>query len=280
VSGSDTDPNPGNDADCGELERDRTTFVVTKDFSDDNPAGVEVFIECNTGLPLQQSGVVHDPDSNPGPGMFTQIEFVVGDFEAGTMDCDIEEAIPAGYEPTYTAGATTGVADNIFSDENGCHYELIEGGQFTCHIFNELQPVDVIVEKIWIDDNPEFQQSTVVEVTLECNGPIIGGFQCFGGEGNGNFCREQFIDPSNPGEFEVLPHFEGTTCSATEEPIVGVLTDESDCQEMIVFPGQGDSCVIVNTRLFAGIPTLNQYGLILLVLLMLGVGGVAYRRFA
>jgi len=260
----------------------RTTFRVQKDFSDDNPAGVTVLIECNTGLPLQQQGVVHDPDAaGLEPGDFTVIEFVVTDFVPGTMDCDIEEVIPAGYLPTYTAGATTGIADNIFSDDEACHYELIQSGQFTCDIFNELQPVDVVVEKIWIDDNPQFQQSTVVEVTLECDGPIIGGFQCLNGEGgNGNFCQEQFIDPSNPGEFLVLPHFEGTNCSATEEPIVGVLTDESDCEELIVFPGQGDSCVIVNTRLFAGIPTLNQYGLILLALLMLGVGAVAYRRFA
>ena len=186
---------------------------------------------------LQQSGVVHDPDSNPAPGMFTQIEFVVGDFESGTMDCDIEEVIPAGYVPTYTAGATTGVADAVFSDGDGCHYELIEGGQFTCHIFNELQPVDVIVEKIWIDENPEFQQSTVVEVTLECDGPIVGGFQCLNGDGlGGSFCDEQFIDPNNPGVFEVLPDFEGTSCTATEELLVGVVTDESDCEEMIESP--------------------------------------------
>jgi len=280
VSGSETDPNPGNNSDCEDPPLLRTTFRVTKDFDDDNLAGVTVLIECNTGLPLQQQGVVHDPDAPVGPGDFTVIEFVVGDFEPGTMDCDIEEVIPAGYAPTYTAGAPTGLADNFFEDEGGCHYELITGGQFTCHIVNELQAVDVVVEKIWIDESPEFQQSTVVEVTLECDAPILGGFQCFGGEGNGNSCSQQFIDPNNPGEFAVLPHFEGTTCSATEELIAGVLTDESDCEEMIVFPGQGDSCVIVNTRLYAGIPTLSRNGLILLTLLMLGIGALAYRRFA
>jgi len=37
--------------------------------------------------------------------------------------------------------------------------------------------------------------------------------------------------------------------------------------------------VIVNTRLYAGIPTLSQYGLLLLMLMMMGVGAVAFRRF-
>jgi uncharacterized repeat protein (TIGR01451 family) len=284
VSGSDTDPDPGNNADCEDIERLRTTFLVTKDFSDDNPLGVTVTLDCNTGLPLQQMGVVHDPEAvGLQPGDFTVIEFVINDFLPGTLDCDIDEAIPDGYVPTYTAGATTGVADNIFDDEDGCHYELIEGGQFTCHIYNELQPVDVVVEKIWIDERPEFNSPLWVQVTLQCDGPIVGGYACLGpirGDNGGDYCIQAYIDPNNPGEFDVVPHFEGTTCFATEEPIVGVLTDESDCEEMIVFPGQGDSCVIINTRLYAGIPTLSQYGLILLALMMFGIGAVAYRRFA
>jgi hypothetical protein len=31
-----------------------------------------------------------------------------------------------------------------------------------------------------------------------------------------HYCIGQFIDPNHPGEFEVLPHFDGTECSATE----------------------------------------------------------------
>jgi len=272
------------DSEVTEGEGFRTTFRVTKDFSDDNPLGVVVTLNCNTGLPLTQQGVVHDPDAaGLEPGDFTVIEFVVNDFLPGTMNCELEEEIPAGYVPTYTAGATTGIADAIFSDEEACYYELIEGGQFTCDIFNDLQPVDVIVEKEWIDEHPEYQLPTIVEIGLECDAEIIGGFPCllFGNEGNGggNYCAEQYIDPNNPGVFEVYPHFSGTECTATEELIDGVLTDESDCESMIIFPGQGDGCVIVNTRLFAGIPTLSQYGLILLALMMLGMGAVAYRRF-
>jgi hypothetical protein len=36
---------------------------------------------------------------------------------------------------------------------------------------------------------------------------------------------------------------------------------------------------VVNTRLYAGIPTLSQYGLLVLSLLMLLIGVTAVRRF-
>ena len=279
------DPNPEDNEDDTDVEVEvdnQAYFLVTKDFDDDNPAGVTVEIQCNTGLPLTQQAVVHDPDAiGLEPGAFTTIEFVVNDFAAGEMDCDISEVIPAGYLPGYTAGATTGQASSEFSDEAGCHYTEIQGGAFTCAITNELQPVELIVEKEWIDEHPEYQLPTIVEVMLYCDAPIEPGFPCLGGEGNGgNYCSEQYIQPGGPGKWNVLPHFEGTTCWAVEEPIAGVITDQSDCEEMVVYPGEGDGCVIVNTRVFAGIPTLNQYGLVLLALMMLGMGALAYRRLA
>ena len=46
-----------------------------------------------------------------------------------------------------------------------------------------------------------------------------------------------------------------------------------------VHPGQGASCKFTNTVFFEGIPTLNQYGLAIMALLMLGVGFVGFRRF-
>jgi hypothetical protein len=106
-------------------EEEPVQFRVVKDFSDDNPAGVEVFLECNTGLPLQQQAVVHDPEAaGLQPGDFTVILFIVRDFEPGAMDCDIWEAIPEGYDPEYTAGATTGIADDIFDDDDGRRVHL------------------------------------------------------------------------------------------------------------------------------------------------------------
>ena len=44
--------------------------------------------------------------------------------------------------------------------------------------------------------------------------------------------------------------------------------------------GVGDSCIIINTLFFEGIPTLNQYGMAIMALLMLGIGMLGFRRFA
>ena len=66
----------------------------------------------------------------------------------------------------------------------------------------------------------------------------------------------------------------------TEEPEPGVLPDVSDCESIPLAPGLDGSCTIVNTRLYAGIPTLSEYGLMLMALLMLGMGLVAFRRYS
>ncbi|MDX1554546.1 MAG: IPTL-CTERM sorting domain-containing protein [Xanthomonadales bacterium] len=255
-------------------------FRVTKDFDDDNPAGVDVFLECNTGLPLQQSATIHDPDANAdlGPGDFTFVDFVVVDFIPGTMECDIEETVPVGYEASYFADVgEDGVAANIFDDEFGCHYEGIESADFICEITNTLQPVDITVNKEWIDDNPEFQLPTWVDVTLFCNVPINNNFEAAEG---GLYSSSQFVQPGFPGLWSVFPDWDGSTfCFAVEEDEAGVLQDESDCESIPLAPGQDGECTMVNTRLYAGIPTLSQYGLILMALLMLGVGLVAFRRY-
>ena len=58
------------------------------------------------------------------------------------------------------------------------------------------------------------------------------------------------------------------------------IKDDSDCEDLLIVPGQSTSCTITNTRMYEGIPTLNQYGLALLALMMLGVGMVGFRRFS
>ena len=43
--------------------------------------------------------------------------------------------------------------------------------------------------------------------------------------------------------------------------------------------GNPAECTVTNTVFFEGIPTLNQYGLAIMALLMLGIGMVGFRRF-
>jgi hypothetical protein len=235
----------------------RSTFLVSKDFNDNNPAEVEVTLSCNTGLPLEQTTEISEGDP---------VNFVIVDFEDGTLDCEVTEVIPAGYSVQYDNGTTLSA--------ESCAYEDIDGavdGTRNCTITNSLNEVEVEVTKVWIDENPQFAAQNVADATWSCSNVAFG-------QNNGFL---QFF--GNPGEdsFFVFPDWEfGTTCSITEVGLneSGVEVDDSDCDGLVVLPGEGASCTIFNTRLFEGIPTLSQYGLAVLALLMLGVGFVAYRR--
>jgi hypothetical protein len=235
---------------------DAAGFEVNKTFNDGNPGEVEVTITCNTGLPLQQSDTISEGDN---------VTFVVGDFETGTLDCEITETAGAeGYTVTYNDGTP---------NEESCTFEdVLLGVQFVCNISNELQEVEVVVTKEWIDDNPQFNAQNIAEATFSCVNEQFG--QVFG--------TLRFFGNGDTDSFDVFPHWDGTTvCDVTESFLEGgVEADSSDCQDLSVTPGSGASCTIVNTRLFEGIPTLSQYGLALLAMLMLGIGFVAYRRIA
>jgi len=232
---------------------DEARFRVSKDFNDGNTAEVEVTLSCNTGLPLEQTTTIAEGDP---------VNFVIGDFEQGTLDCDVTEVVPEGYSASYNDGS--------ISDVN-CSWEDLQGGQYTCDITNSLDEVEIEVTKVWIDENPQFNAQNVADATWSCTNVASG-------QNNGLL---QFF--GNPGEdsFFVFPDWEfGSTCSIVEVGLneSGVEVDDSECDGLVVFPGEGASCTIFNTRLFEGIPTLSQYGLGVLALLMLGVGFVAFRR--
>jgi hypothetical protein len=275
---------------------DRATFRVTKDFTDDNTAGVEVLISCNTGLPLDQSKVITEA---------THVEFVVGDFDPGEMDCDVFEVVPNGYSPTYTAGFDTEGDAIITDDAEGCHFDDVVGGDFTCHIVNTPDPVDVVIIKDWVFEGSSVASGidTRYELTLFCNGEIIYGveiglnqeapsgengsfcgiFALEGQQGNNSFptwCKAFSGDGPDTFLAEVIPEFPSSHCFVLERLFDDAVEVDNGCLDITVSAGNGASCTITNTVFFEGIPTLNQYGLALLALLMLGVGFVGFRRFA
>jgi hypothetical protein len=234
-------------------------FPVTKDFDDDNPAEVEVTISCNTGLPLMQTQTITD-------GVLNGVTFVVTDFEDGAMDCTITEtAGVGGYDAAYDDGTTI--------TDDGCTFTgVIWESVNSCAITNSLLPVDVEVIKWWMDENPQFNAVNYAEAVYGCVN------EQFGIDASGSL--EFFGDGAIDG-FSVYPDWDGSTNCWVTETVVdsGVEFDDSECASLSVLPGVGASCAIYNTRLYEGIPTLSQYGLAVLALLMLGLGFVAYRRF-
>ena len=230
-----------------------TTFLVSKDFDDNNPAEVQVTLSCNTGLPLQQTTTISEGEP---------VNFVIGDFEPGTLNCAVTEAVPVGYTASYN--------DGTVSPQN-CEWANITNGAFFCAITNALDPVEVEVSKVWIDENPQFEAQNIADAVWECSstnqGATAGQLDFFGNPGTDSFL--------------VFPDWQGGThCSVTEVSVQdsGVEVDDSDCQNLVLVPGSGGSCTIYNTRLYQGIPTLSQYGLILLTVFMLGIGLLGVRK--
>ena len=100
------------------------------------------------------------------------------------------------------------------------------------------------------------------------------------------------IDPTN--ELEDYPLGDGESVTVTVDTTLGTSScsaeediDQSGvessaneaCTDENLDAGEDALCIFTNTVFFEGIPTLSQYGLAILALLMLGVGFVGLRRF-
>jgi hypothetical protein len=248
----------------------RATFNVNKIFDDNNPMDVAVTLSCDTGIPLEQTKII----SQGSP-----VEFVIVDFDSGELDCDITEVVPLGYSEEYEANRNGLDSDNGI---DACRYLDIFGGEdHTCDIFNDLLEVRIDVTKVWIDDHPEFNNPTFAKANWECYNVQFddyrdGFFGCDGDECG----RLHFYGSVSSDSFTVFPDWDGTTYCTVEERVFesGVETS-NNCGRLYVTPGHGNACTITNTRFYEGIPTLSQYGLAILALLMLGVGLVGFRRF-
>ena len=275
----DGDPIDGGCAITNEPVR-RATFLVTKDFTDDNPSEVEVEISCFTGLPLVQSQDISETQD---------VEFIVESFDPGELDCDVSEVIPNGYSPTYDGSIIDGEATEPVEDASGCHFLEVVYGEFQCSIVNTPDPVDVVVEKVWVIEGANADYvDTRYELELSCDAQIVDGYVCdtfpvveapTAYDGTETWCIDFQGDAAAIFTGQVIPEYPTSTCSVVEHVYDDSVEIDNDCDNLVISAGSGASCVITNTVFFEGIPTLNQFGVALLALLMLGVGVVGFRRF-
>jgi hypothetical protein len=290
-----TDCDPGMDEDNTEclivFGPTRATFRVTKIFADGNNVDeVEVSIDCNTGLILDQ-----DKDLEDGEW----VEFVVTSFNEGTMTCTITEDGLAGYAGEYD-NVSLG---NIISDEN-CEYTAVGGlDEHECEITNTPLDVDVDITKEWLYPGSADASAVSDEFTfvLYCtNASIVGGSKiggfglvespsliidtcAFGGDSPvssyDQYCKTLYGSGDETFNEQVNPYvWPGGSCYVMEIDVDSAVEVDNGCGSLEVSAGSGDSCTITNTVFFEGIPTLSQYGMALLALLMLGVGLVSFRR--
>ncbi|HMB58718.1 MAG TPA: IPTL-CTERM sorting domain-containing protein [Xanthomonadales bacterium] len=249
-----------------------TSFRVIKDFADDNPAEVEVTLNCFTGLPITQSQTISEAQD---------VNFIVESFADGELDCNVTESDVTGYMASYDNGVG-------LSGEN-CEYTDVVFGQVnTCTIINTPEPVEVSVYKDWIIEGEGGDSiDPYYRLVLACRGEIVGGST----HGPSGIWRKElysggFLGTSDA-EFnaDVVPDWDGGTACWVLETVYDSAVEVNNGCGSNPFPGMnvelagGDSCTVVNTVFFEGIPTLSQYGMAILALLMLGVGFVGFRRF-
>jgi len=261
------------------------TFETVKVFTDgDNPTEVTVEIDCNNAQIL-------DADKDIIEGEENGVDFVATDFlDDGTADCTITEQDVPGYTATYTYGIKGEIAA-IGTD--GCEFDgIVDGTLYRCMVTNEPTSIEVEITKEWVLEGgiDNFNGvDTYYEITLECTGATIddpNAGDCFtfdGPAGFGDTCLTWSGQGPADGVFDVdvtATDFGNASCRVDERTFDSAVDSDNGCGSFAVSSTGGDiECTITNTVFFEGIPTMNQFGLAIMALLMLGVGFVGFRRF-
>ncbi len=261
------------------------TFHVTKDFEPANDTEVEVFISCNDGLPLHNNATITE-DSNGAT-------FIVQHYTDGNLECEITEVpVADGYNDSYVASIVNGQADEL-GNVDGCQFTGVVGGDFACEITNRGQDATFTVTKTWevINEGGDFVPQ-VADILIHCEREIRDASPGAATGWDGLFfARKELIGddelwvkvatdntfgPGRCNGIELVAKLDSaveqtTTCSTTNNPSASWTR---------LGPGESGGCSFTNTVFFEGVPALNRYGLALLVLLMLGIGAVGFRRFS
>ena len=102
-------------------------IVVVQDFSDDNPTGTEVHLDCNDGSGANQVTLV--AEGSP-------VSLFVSLFADGTLECSVIEVPTPGYIASYDDGSVS---------ELECRFEgITDGSVLSCNIANLASEVPVL----------------------------------------------------------------------------------------------------------------------------------------
>ena len=238
-----------------------TTFPTEVIFSNGYNGTVNVTLTCNSGNPLEQSFqisaangvdfVVQELDTSSDA---TRCTIVLGELDDGYITTDVcifqNNAVPA-----------------LPFDESGINQ---------CDFLALPVPSVFITTKVWEGDFTDI--NTTASFSLSCTNASPDP------DGLSLLLEFDFIE-NGPGieEFEFFPApGEISVCRVIEDEdlLDSAVDTDQGCADGTAFTiGSGiDGCTITNTVFYEGIPTLSQYGMAIMALLMLGVGFVGFRR--
>lgn len=259
------------------------TFDTQLDFVPNGPytQTVTATLTCNTGNPLQQSFEI-------GPTTDDKVVFVVDNFDLQTfIDCEITASSLSGFIVLAVTANGADTGDTCLYEADPVDGTALIEGLNTCVFQMAPAPFSFEIEKVWEFDSEDVDVSDFASINWWCNNVVQPGLDNavttisggFGISGNGTWIVGGGIGTHpNPWAGTLGGT---TTCYASESAFDSAVESDQGCAGGTTFSVSDleGGCTITNSVFFEGIPTLSQYGLAIMALLMLGVGFIGFRRF-
>jgi hypothetical protein len=212
---------------------------------------LEIEMLCNSGEPQRQQIRVTTAGHK---------RLNLASFEDSKPICQIHVMMPHGYSVEYQVTAE----GKNRANEHGCQFmDVSHEKTYSCRIRITQKPVPLRVYKKWVGGSG---QEPDVEIQLLC--------------GDHTFAERRYINRGTPVGWEVSDiGIDGLSCDVIETPKDTFVADQSDCQGLLLFPGRGAECTMVNTKIVKRIEMLNRYGKAIMILVMLAAGLIAVRRY-
>jgi hypothetical protein len=232
-------------------ENNRVYFDVVLDFDSQLLDGVKIELFCNSGQPQRQQIRLAEAGSS-------QLE--LRDFKIDETICQLHGLPEDGYSVDYQSESD----GKNRANEHGCHFTAVSHKHSNrCMIKVSQNTVPLTVFKKWIGGSGK---EPSVEISLECDGQAISG--------------QRHINEASPRGWDVSNiHIDGSSCDVFEKVQDTFVADQSDCRGVMLFPGRGAECTMVNTKVVKRIEMLNRYGKAIMIIVMLVAGLVAVRRY-
>ena len=233
-------------------------------------ARADEFASFTVDVKLRGSGVEQlDVQLRCGPGRPLVLNFEI------PVDSSRSFTVPAAggqdIECSLTADPVVGQSLSFLGDGGstfdadapGCRFTGVRGGHANfCQIQVESQETSLTVFKHWIGTSDPVDD---VDVSLDC--------------GLGMERKTLPLNKGKPGTWLLdVTDAEGILCRVHEEKGDSYFSDTSDCMDLLILPGAREECTVVNTKVVKMIEMLNRYGLVIMILAFMVVGGFAARR--
>jgi len=233
-------------------------------------ARADDFASFTVDVKLRGSGVEHlDVQLRCGPGQPLVLEFEIPVDSSQTftvpapggqsIDCSLTADPVVGQRLSFL-----GDGGSIFDpDGPGCRFMDVRGGHANfCQIQVESQETSLTVFKHWIGTSDPVDD---VAVSLDCGSELR--------------LEDLPLNKGKPGKWLLdVTDAEGIICRVREEKGDSYLSDTSDCDDLLIRPGAREECTVVNTKVVKMIEMLNRYGLVIMILAFMVVGGFAARK--